>query len=301
MRKVYASPVKSQGETARILTAGPTAAMVVAVGGDRLAFSAPGRALLAMVDTSAAHDLPRTLLTTHPHSLRHLVLRRWRAMRHLEAITAHRPEAAQLIIVPGAGLSAISVDWCTLHPHARAIEIDYDHVDAKRAAIASAAPHAAPRIACLHLDLRDSAALARRLEPLGWSRSTPCTWVIEGLSYYLTHGEFAALLALSRDAHPDTRIISEYGARRGALRQPARDAITAYHRMIAQRIGMDDLHETDIAAAAADAGLRVIADECAAEIESLIDDGTRTFSDALDSSMRMALLAPAVTRLQESR
>jgi len=301
MRKVYALPVQSQDETARILTAGPTAAMVVAVGGDRLAFTAPGRALLAMVDTSAAHGLARTLLTTHPHSLRHLVLRRWRAMRHLERIVAEHPDAAQLIIVPGAGLSAISVDWCTMHPHARAIEIDYDHVDIKRAAIASAAPRAAPRITCLHLDLRDSATLARQLGPLGWSPSTPCTWLIEGLSYYLTHAEFASLLALSRGAHPHTRIISEYGARRGTLRQPARDAITAYHRMIAQRIGVDDLHETDIASVAADAGLRVIADECAADIESLIDDGTRTFSDALDSSMRMALLAPALTSPRESR
>lgn len=266
--------------------------MVVAVGGDRLAFTAPGRALLAMVDTSSAHDLARMLLTTHPHSLRHLVLRRWRAMRHLDRIAAEHPDAAQLIIVPGAGLSAISVDWCTMHPSARAIEIDYDHVDAKRAAIAAAAPPAASRIACVHLDLRDTATLAQQLSSLGWSPATPCTWIVEGLSYYLTHGEFAALLALSRGAHPHTRIVSEYGSRRDTLRPHARDALTAYHRMIAQRIGMEDLHETDIGAIAADAGLRVIADECAADIESLIGDGTRTFADALDSSMRMALLAP---------
>lgn len=282
----------TQGESRRILQAGPTAAMVVAVGGDRLAFTAPGRALLAMVDTSSAHDLARMLLTTHPHSLRHLVLRRWRAMRHLDRIAAEHPDAAQLIIVPGAGLSAISVDWCTMHPSARAIEIDYDHVDAKRAAIAVAAPLAAPRIACVHLDLRDAAALEQQLASLGWSPAAPCTWIIEGLSYYLTHGEFAALLGLSRGAHPHTRIVSEYGARRGTLRPHARDALTAYHRMIAARIGMDDLHETDISAAAADAGLRIIADECAADIESLIDDSARTFTDALDSSMRMALLAP---------
>lgn len=275
--------------------------MVVAVGGDRLAFSPPGRALLAMVDTSSAHDLANALLTTHPRSLRHLVLRRWRAMRHLERISAEHPDAAQLIIVPGAGLSAISVDWCTMHPSARAIEIDYDHVDAKRTAIAAAAPLAAPRIECVHLDLRDTAALSQRLSSLGWSPATPCTWIIEGLSYYLTHAEFAALLALSRGAHPHTRIVSEYGSRRDTLRPHAREALTAYHRTIAQRIGMDDLHETDIAAVAADAGLRVIADECAAEIESLIGDGTRTFADSLDSSMHMALLAPALTPRRESR
>ena len=275
--------------------------MVVAVGGDRLAFTAPGRALLGLVDTSAAHDLAHTLLTTHPHSLRHLVLRRWRAMRHLEAIAAEHPEAAQLIIVPGAGLSAISVDWCTMHPSARAIEIDYDHVEAKRDAIASAAPLAAPRIACLDLDLRDTASLATQLASLGWSREAPCTWIVEGLSYYLTHAEFAALLGLSRGAHPHTRIVSEYGGRRGGLRPPARDALTTYHRMIAARIGSHDLQETDIAAVAADAGLRVIADECAADIESLISDGTRTFADELDSSMRMALLAPALTSLPGSR
>ena len=267
--------------------------MVVAVGGDRLAFTAPGRALLGLVDTSSAHDLAQTLLTTHPHSLRHLVLRRWRAMRYLETIAAEHPEAAQLVIVPGAGLSAISVDWCTMHASARAIEIDYDHVDAKRAAIAAAAPLAAPRIACLDADLRDTPSLEPQLSSLGWSRTTPCTWVIEGLSYYLTHAEFAALLGLSRGAHPHTRIISEYGGRRGALRPRARDALTTYHRMIAARIGSHDLQETDIAAVAADAGLRVIADECAADIESLVADGTRTFSDELDSSMRMALLAPA--------
>ena len=275
--------------------------MVVAVGGDRLAFTAPGRALLAMVDTSSAHDLASALLATHPHSLRHLVLRRWRAMRHLETIAAELPDAAQLIIVPGAGLSAISVDWCSMHPSARAIEIDYDHVDAKRAAIAAAAPLAAQRIACVHIDLRNIAALADQLSSLGWSREIPCTWIIEGLSYYLSHAEFAALLALSRGAHPHTRIISEYGSRRGTLRPHARDALTTYHRMIAARIGMDDLHETDIAAVAADAVLRVMSDECAAEIESLIGDGTRTFTDALDSSMRMALLAPALTPRRESR
>lgn len=275
--------------------------MVVAVGGDRLAFTAPGRALLGMVDTSSAHDLAQVLLTTHPHSLRHLVLRRWRSMHHLERIAAEHPDAARFIIVPGAGLSAISVDWCTMHPSARAIEIDYDHVDAKRLAIAAAAPLAAPRIECLHHDLRDAAGLVQRLEAIGWSPATPCTWIIEGLSYYLTHAEFAALLALARGTHPHTRIVSEYGARRDTLRPRARDSLTAYHRMIAARIGMDDLHETDIAAAAADAGLRIIADECAADIESLIDDGARTFTDALDSSMHMALLAPALTPRQESR
>ncbi len=292
MRKVYALAVSTQGETARILKAGPTAAMVVAVGGDRLAFTEPGRALLAMVDTSAAHDLAHALRTTHPHSLRHMVLRRWRAMRHLERITAECPAATQLIIVPGAGLSALSVDWCTLHPTARAIEVDYDHVDAKRAAIGAAAPHAVPRIHQLNLDLRDAGALACALAPLGWSPATPCTWVIEGLSYYLTHGEFAALLACARGTHPHTRIISEYGGRRDTLHPHARDALTAYHQMIAQRIGLRDLHETDIAAVARDAGLRIVTDDCAADIESLIADGTRTFADALDSSMHMALLAP---------
>jgi O-methyltransferase involved in polyketide biosynthesis len=292
MRKVYALAVSTQGETARILKAGPTAAMVVAVGGDRLAFTEPGRALLAMVDTSAAHDLAHTLRTTHPHSLRHLVLRRWRSMRHLERIAAECPAAAQLIIVPGAGLSALGVDWCTLHDTAHAIEIDYDHVDAKRAAICAAAPHAAPRIHLLHLDLRDTRALTRALTPLGWSPATPCTWVIEGLSYYLAHAEFAALLACARGTHPDTRIISEYGGPRSPLRDRARRALTTYHQLIAQRIGMADLHETDIVAVARDAGLRIVIDECAADIESLVADGTRTFADALDSSMHMALLAP---------
>ena len=266
--------------------------MVVAVGGDRLAFTEPGRALLAMVDTSSAHDLARTLRTAHPHSLRHLVLRRWRAMQHLERIARECPDATQLIIVPGAGLSALSIDWCSMHPTARAIEIDYDHIDAKRAAIDTVAPHAAPRIQLLNRDLRDIHALTRALAPLGWSPATPCTWVIEGLSYYLTHGEFAALLACARGTSPETRIISEYGGRRDILRPPARLALTTYHRMIARRIGMADLHETDIAAVARDARLRILADECAADIESLIDDGTRTFADALDSSMRMALLAP---------
>lgn len=270
--------------------------MVVAVGGDRLAFTSPGRALLAMVDTSEAQDLAQALRATHPHSLRHLVLRRWRAMRHLDRIAAEQPDATQLIIVPGAGLSAISVDWCAMHPSARAIEIDYDHVDAKRAAIAAAAPDASLRITCVHCDLRDTAALERQLASLGWSPELPCTWVIEGLSYYLAHRELAALLALSRGAHPHTRIVSEYGAHRGPLRQPARDALVAYHRMIARRIGMHDLHETDMRAVAADAGLRILADECAADIESLIADGTRIFSDALDSSMRMALLAPLTPR-----
>jgi O-methyltransferase involved in polyketide biosynthesis len=276
-----------------MLKAGPTAAMVVAVGGERLAFTGPGRALLGMVDTSAAHDLAHTLRTAHPHSLRHLVLRRWRAMRHLERIMAECPGTAQLIIVPGAGLSALSVDWCTMHASARAIEIDYDHVDAKRAAIDAAAPHAAARIHLLNLDLRDTHALARTLEPLGWSPATPCTWIVEGLSYYLNHHEFAALLACARGTHPHTRIISEYGAARSPLRDAARHALTTYHQMIAQRIGMADLHETDLAAVARDAGLRIVIDECAADIESLMGDGTRTFSDALDSSMHMALLAPA--------
>jgi hypothetical protein len=284
--------MSAQGESAQFLKAGPTAAMVVAVGGDRLAFTEPGRALLAMVDTSAAHDLAHALRTTHPRSLRHLVLRRWRSMRHLERITAECPTATQLIIVPGAGLSALGVDWCTLHPTALAIEVDYDHVDAKRAAIDAAAPHAAPRIHLLHLDLRDAGALARSLAPLGWSPATPCTWVIEGLSYYLAHAEFAALLACARGTHPHTRIISEYGGRRDTLRPHARDALTSYHQMIAQRIGMQDLHETDMAAAARDAGLRIVTNECAADIESLIADGTRTFADARDSSMHMALLAP---------
>lgn len=293
MRKVYALGVQSQGESARILTAGPTAAMVVAVGGDRLAFTAPGRALLGMVDTTDAHDLAQALLTTHPHSLRHLVLRRWRAMRHLDRIASEHPDATRLVIIPGAGLSALSVDWCSTHPSARAIEIDYDHVDAKRAAIAAAAPDAAARIACVHCDLRDTAALTRHLASHGWTPQTPCTWVIEGLSYYLTRDQYAQLLGLSRHAHPHTRVISEYGARRGVLRQPARDSLIAYHQMIARRIGMDDLHETDMSAVAADAGLRILADECAADIETLIADGTRIFSDALDSSMRMALLAPA--------
>lgn len=266
--------------------------MVAAVGGERLASTPQGRALLALFDTDHARDLAETLRRTHPHSLRHLVLRRWRTARHLASVAARTPEAARMVIVPGAGLSSLALDWCASRPDARAIEIDYDHVSQKRAALDAAGGPAAQRIACIRQDLRDIPALASALEAAGWSPRIPCTWVIEGLSYYLTRAELTALMRLARGGHPDTRIASEYGARRGDLRSPARESITEYHQAIARRIGMDDLHETDIVAVARDAGLRVEIDECAADIELLLDDGTRIFSDARDSSMHVALLAP---------
>lgn len=272
--------------------AGPTAAMVIAAGGERLASTPQGRAMLARFDTAHARELAEMLMRTHPPSVRHLVLRKWRTAQHLARIATVTPDAARLVIVPGAGLSSLALDWCASHPDAHAIEIDYDHVGQKRAAIDAAGGPAARRIACIRQDLRDIPALSAALAAQGWDPGIPCTWVIEGLSYYLEHANFAALLRLARGTHPDTRIASEYGGSRSGLRAPVREAITRYHQSVARAIGMDDLHETDIAAVARDAGLRVEIDECAADIELLIADGTRIFSDAHDSSMHVALLAP---------
>lgn len=270
--------------------AGPTAAMVMLLAGEEAACTDPGRRLVNSLDLSRGAEAATAARARFPDAAARVRVRKaWiRAWLHSQSTT--NSPAANTLIVAGAGLGALALDWCVLNPSSRAIELDYAEVDAKRSLISAVAPiDVTRRIACLHCDLRDIGATQAALATANSPEATPSLWVIEGLAYYIDQSALANLIRQAT-ASPHSRVLLEFSGTRDDLNPRARAQTEAYHRYIASWIGQGELFTTDLPSLLHNSRTRVerLVDPAQAEIEL---GWTPHFTGPDDSSMRMAILA----------
>lgn len=269
--------------------------MVMLLGGEEIAVTPAGKRLIRCLDLTSGEDLAEIARrdspgAAHRISLRKALIRSW--MREFQL--AGSPITRNLII-PGAGLAPLALDWCSQHEDAHAIEIDYEHVDEKRMLIAQCADAAlACRIRGIKCDLRDIVLTERELRANGWNPTAPALWIIEGLSYYISHDQLVALVRLALSGDPHNRVIIEFSGSRDELNEDARAATETYHRFVGKLLGGRDLAVTNIDAVANDSNSRVERLMHPAQIEAQLGRA-HFFKGPQDSSMRVALLAPRIS------
>ena len=267
--------------------------MVMLLAGEHAAQTEAGRALVARLDLSSGAYAASVARAHFPEAAARIRLRKALILKWLQELHTAGSPASRLLIVPGAGLGPLGVDWCALHSDARAIELDYEHVDAKRTLIAETVTcEIASRVGCLQCDLRDLSATRHALESCGMGPADPAVWVIEGLSYYLPTEALEALVRLALAGTSANRVILEFSLSREVLSAEAAARTLAYHQFIAEMVGQRELVVTDIDRLARETSARVAQVLDPAEIEAHLG-WPPFFRGADDSSMRIALLAPS--------
>ena len=272
--------------------AGRTAAMVMLLAGEKMAVTPAGKRLIQSLDLTSGEELAEMArrdspAATHRIDLRKTLIRNW-----MKEIQLSGSPITRNIIIPGAGLAPLALDWCSQHEDAHATELDYEHVEEKRKLIAQCADASvANRIRCVECDLRNIAITERELRASGWNPHAPALWIIEGLSYYISHQELVTLIRFALAGDHRNRVIMEFSGPRDTLTEDARAATEKYHQFLGKLFGGNDLAITNIDAVLADSGAEMERLLHPAQIEELLGMD-HFFHGPHDSSMRIALLAP---------
>ena len=279
-------------DPALTVRAGRTAAMVMLLGGDGVATTPEGTRLVASLDLSSGIELAQIARRESPAAAQRIRLRKACIRAWMEEFAGIASPLANNIVVPGAGLAPLALDWCSQHVQARAIELDHENVSAKRSLIGLCADAAiANRIQCLDCDLRDIVATEQALRTGGWHSQESALWIIEGLSYYISHDQLVSLIRLALGGNRTNRVIMEFSGPRDALNPAARAETETYHQFLGKLLGGRDLTITDIDRVTRDSGARIERLVHPAMIEDQLGL-ERSFQGSADSSMRIALLAP---------
>ncbi len=273
--------------------AGATSAMVMLLGGDDMAVTPEAKRLVSALDLHDGEPLAALARRDLGNAQRRVRLRKAGIRAWLEGFAQSQDPAANLLIVPGAGLSPLALDWCVMHPAARAIEIDYSSVDEKRALVRRCADESVTsRMAFVQCDVSDDHALSASLETSGWTATTPSLWVAEGLAYYISHDALCTLVRTALGGNGASRFILEFACPRRELSERAREVTVAYLDALAAMLGGTHLRDVDIRALASDTGTRVERLLHAGEIEQELG-WPRHFMSASDTTLRLALLGPS--------
>lgn len=233
---------------------------------------------------AARSESPDAVARIH---LRKALIRQW--MTEFSALSEPITDS---LIVPGAGLAPLALDWCAMHDTARAIDIDYENMDRKRQLIDTCGPSSVTsRIACVSCDLRELDATRTALLQHAWNPARGSMWILEGLAYYLSHQELVGLIRLALGGSPRSRIILEFSGPREPLSPRARQQTERYHRIVGASLGGHDLTVTDVDAIARDSCARIdrLLDPAQMEVQLGMP---RHFQSSADSSMRIAMLSP---------
>lgn len=272
--------------------AGRTAAMVMLLVGEKMAITPAGKRLIQSLDLTSGEELAEIARRDSPAAAHRIHLRKALIRTWMSEIQISGSPITRNIFIPGAGLAPLALDWCSQHEDAHATEMDYEHVEEKQRLIAQCADASvASRIRCVECDLRNIAITERELRASGWNPHAPALWIIEGLSYYISHQELVALIRFALAGDQRNRVIMEFSGPRDTLTEDAREATERYHQLIANLFGGNDLAITNIEAVLADSGAELQRLLHPAQIEELLGLD-HFFHGPQESSMRIALLAP---------
>lgn len=276
------------------IRAGRTAAMVMLLADDQLARTPAGKRLVSMLHLESGLELAQIARRDSPAAANRMRLRKACINHWMDEFALTKNPIANNIVIAGAGLAPLALDWCSTHTESTATELDYENMDAKHHLITQCADASiTDRLRSITCDLRNIETTESALVANAWRADQPALWIIEGLTYYISHEQLVALIRLAIHGHQDNRVILEFSGSRETLNASARQEIEIYHRRIAQQLGGHDLTVTDIDAVVAQSHARIDRIMHPAEIEEKLGFD-RYFTGPSDSAMRVALLAPMI-------
>lgn len=272
---------------------GATSDLILTLAGEDAAFTPTGKRLARAALEGCDRSWAEAIAQRHRHAAPHARLRKWSVWRLAQRVAAESPLTAQQLVVLGAGWSPLGVDWCSHHSDARVLEVDLALADAKRRLVGRIAPECATRWRSLTADAADAPALQGALLAAGWNPAAPTCWVAEGLLYYIPPRAADDLARWTLTSHSESRLIVECGLPYDSIEPGAGVECRAYHDEIARHIGHAELQVSSPDHLARVAGARVLSVLDPATAERLRGDSHPCFSSPLDSTQRVALLAPA--------
>jgi hypothetical protein len=121
------------------------------------------------------------------------------------------------VVVVGAGLAPLGVEWKARHPSSAVFELDGTNMGLKRRLVSSLGEESLEGMHFICVDLVDAGLVEERLAESGWSRGEPTLLIMEGITYYLPRDVVRRLVMLFRHAGRRSRAILEYLKPEGAI------------------------------------------------------------------------------------
>jgi hypothetical protein len=204
-----------------------TSALVLLWSGPESYSSREARRYLELLDLGAGIPLHERCSGIWPHYGEVIKNRKHCIMELMEQCAEADGDLRQVVVL-GAGLAPLGVEWKARHPSAGVFDLDGANMELKRRLVSSLEENTLGGMNFIRVDLGAPGLVGERLVEHGWNRQEPTLLVLEGISYYLRPDVVRQLVLLFRHPERRTRAIVEY-------LKPVR-AISAERRRIPGRV-----------------------------------------------------------------
>jgi len=186
-----------------------TSALVLLWSGPESYRSREARRYLDLLDLSAGLPLHERCSGIWPHYGEVIKNRKHCIIELMEECAAADGDLRQVVVL-GAGLAPLGVEWKARHTSALVFDLDGTNMGLKQRLVSSLGEKTLGGISFMRVDLRSPRLVGERLVEHGWDRQDPTLLVLEGISYYLPHDVARQLVLLFRHPEHRTRAIVEY-------------------------------------------------------------------------------------------
>ena len=114
------------------------------------------------------------------------------------------------IIIFGAGLSALSIEWKSQYPDMAVFDIDIDNMKLKRELVSQIKNERIQEIEFITADLENSSEVEEALIKSGFKIENPSLVIMEGISYYLSKNVLLNLINLFGKLGTGSRLVMDY-------------------------------------------------------------------------------------------
>ncbi len=265
-----------------------TSALVILMAGRESYASAAAQRYLRALDLSEGHDLHRATRLASPLADECLKNRKFGVPWLLErAMRSHRPP--QQVVLAGAGLDAMGIEFLSRFPALRIFELDSENMDRKAQLLAACGISG---ITCIEADLTRPGASRAALAAGGWRAQDATLLLLEGISYYLPR---PALESLVRGLDPAFTIF-EFLKPAHTLKAAAARHAEAIFGTLVEACALPPMTRYTLEEIEASLGLPVLAHCPMAVLEEKRTGRRRHFPDARSSWIEIALLGQAARR-----
>jgi O-methyltransferase involved in polyketide biosynthesis len=114
------------------------------------------------------------------------------------------------VIILGAGLSPLSIEWKSRYPNMAVFDIDIDNMKLKMELVSQIKSQKLQEIRFITADLENSSEVEEALIKNGFKIENPSLVVMEGISYYLSKNVLLNLSNLFRKLRTGSRLVMDY-------------------------------------------------------------------------------------------
>lgn len=164
---------------------------------------------LARLNLDAGLSLFNKCNEIWPHYHEVIRNRKFAVMNLMEKSKRENDELNQVVIL-GAGLSPLSIEWKTQHPDMTVFDIDIDNMNLKKKLVSQIESKELQEIKFITADFENLGEVEDSLMKNGFDLAKPSLVVIEGISYYLSRAALFGLIGLFKKLETGSRLVMDY-------------------------------------------------------------------------------------------